>query len=480
MRRILMLSLASLLLLAGCGKDTPPNIVVVVLDTVRADAAGLAGGATPDPLRSADLTPSLSALAAEGVSFRDCTSAAPWTVPSHASIFTGKLPSGHVCVSRRAQLTEDQPTFAAQLAQAGYATAAFYSNPWLADRTTHLLRGFEERVESEIGKFTWDHGADGDQGSRGSLDAARAWLARRADDGRPFLLFMNILEAHLTYDPHGEYRRAHLQDLPPDDVVSIAWSHDYMAELVDPAGVDWNHVARLYAGDVWTADRHLGELLQALREQGLDDDTVIIVTSDHGEQLGEHGLVEHQFSLYEPLLHVPLVVRVPPALRGRFDAGAPAGGERIDPVQTTDLYATVLDLAGVRPAEAPRFSRSLFAGPNPADRPVYAEYSGPAPGLLKMLQGKNPAADLKRHDRAIGSVRVGDLRLIVDNRGGAELYDLGDDPGQLHDIAAQQPEAGRALLDLLRRASEPAPDDLQPVELDARTRQQLESLGYIH
>ena len=111
---------------------------------------------------------------------------------------------------------------------------------------------------------------------------------------------------------------------------------------------------------------------------------------------------------------------------------------------------------------------------------MYAEYSGPAPGLLKMLQGKNPAADLKRHDRAIGSVRVGDLRLIVDNRGGAELYDLGDDPGQLHDIAAQQPEAGRALLDLLRRASEPAPDDLQPVELDARTRQQLESLGYIH
>lgn len=470
-----------LLLLAGCGGgDERPNIVIVVLDTVRADAAGATNAATPEPLRAEHLTPSLQALAAEGVLFRDCTSVAPWTVPSHGSIFTGKLPSGHLCVSRHAKLTEDQPTFAALLAEAGYATAAFYSNPWLADRTTGLLRGFETKGEAEIAKFTWDDGADGDQGGRRSVASAAAWLDERTADDRPFLLFVNILEAHLSYDPHGDYRRAHLADLPPDETVSIAWSHDFQADLVDPAGVDWDRVSRLYAGDVWTADHHLGALLDALRERGLDEDTVVLVTSDHGEQLGEHGLVEHQFSLYEPLLHVPLVVKVPPTLRGRFDPGAPDGGVREDPVQTTDLYATVLELAGVEPPEPARFSRSFFAGPNPPDRPVYAEYSGPAPGLLKMLKGKNPKADLDRHDRVMGAVRVGDLRLIVDNRGAAELYDLRSDPGQLRNLAQERQEAGRALLDLLKRASSPAPDDLEPVELDARTRQQLESLGYIH
>lgn len=479
--RLPLLALLPLLLLAaGCGGEDRPNVVIVVLDTVRADAAGSPHDATPAPLRAPDLTPSLDALAAEGVRFGDCTAAAPWTVPSHASLFTGELPSGHVCVSRRARLEDDVPTFAEQLHAAGYATAAFYSNPWLADRTTGLLRGFELKAEAEIAKFTWDDGADGDQGGRRSVEAAGLWLAERRNDGRPFLMFVNILESHLSYDPHGEYRRTRLGDLPADDVVSIAWSHDYQADLIPGEQVDWDRVARLYAGDVWTADRHLGGILAALREQGLDQDTVVIVTSDHGEQLGEHGLVEHQFSLYEPLLDVPLVVRVPEGLRGRFDPGAPAGGRREDPVQLTDLYATVLDLAGVEPVAAPRFSRSLFAGPNPMDRPVYAEYSGPAPGLLKMLKGRNPAADLDRHDRVMGSVRVGDLRLIVDNKGVAELYDLRADPGQRHNLADQQQQAGRALLDLLKRASSPAPDDLEPVELDARTRQQLESLGYIH
>ena len=114
------------------------------------------------------------------------------------------------------------------------------------------------------------------------------------------------------------------------------------------------------------------------------------------------------------------------------------------------------------------------------DRPVFAEYAGPAPGLLQMMKDRNPAFDPVPFDRALGSVRVGDLRLTVDDRGGGVLHDMATDPGQTVDIAGDHPEAVEALVALLMKAVRPTPDDLEPVTIDEETRRQLESLGYIH
>lgn len=478
---MVVLVLFLVLCAVGCARQAErPNVLVVVLDTLRRDVAGMPTVVTPNPLRDTGLTLRLSALAADGVAFADAQSAAPWTVPSHASLFTGRLPGRHGCTSLHPRLNNTQPTFAEHLRDAGYQTAAFYSNIWLADRTTGLLRGFVVKREAAIGSLFELRSAVGDQGGAESVRNIDAWLDARSD-GHPFLLFANFLETHLSYDPPQAYRSRRLSDLPATDTVSIAWAHELNAGRHDPAEVDWRRVARLYAGDAWSVDRLLGAVLDLLEEHGLADDTIVVVTSDHGENLGDHGLMDHQYSVHETLLAVPLVVRVPSRWRDRFDLGAAPGTVREDPVLLTDLYASVLALAGLTPDETTPGSRSLFDAPAPPDRPLVSQYAGPGPALLEMLQGVNPDADLSRLAPARSTVKVGDLRLTIDGHGGVVLHDVARDPGQTRDLAAERPDDVARLLALL--ADVPAIADAAAdgdIEIDEATRRQLESLGYVH
>jgi len=476
----LILGLWAALLCVGCAKaPTRPNIVVIVLDTVRRDATGLAASNTPAALKVTGLMPRLDRLSRRSVTFTDAVAAAPWTVPSHASMFTGKLPAGHRCTNLHAWLDDDHPTFAGILDGAGYETAAFYSNPWLSDKTTFLLRGFARRQEADIGGMFELRSRDGDQGGARIVADIGAWLGRRDGDA-PFLLFANFLESHLAYDPPRVYRERMLKDLPADDTVPIVWAHEFNARLHEAEAVDWSRVQRLYAGDVWTADRLLGEVLDLLAARGLAEDTVVIVTSDHGENLGDHELMDHQYSVHETLLAVPLVIHVPEAWRDRFDPGAAPGGSRDDPALLTDLFATVLDLAGLAPQTDLPFSRSWFGPPASPERPLVSEYAGPSSGLLGLLAEINPEADLSRLDRALATVRVGDLRLTVDGRGAAVLHDVARDPGQSRDLSAEHPGMAEALGEVIRASTAPgAAGEPEPVEIDEETRRRLESLGYV-
>jgi arylsulfatase A-like enzyme len=444
---------AAVCMLSAPACDTPrpqPDIVLVVLDTVRRDFTGVG------------LTPRLDRLAAEGTRFSNAWTTAPWTVPAHASIFTGLPPSSHGSTFLSVRLNESVPTVAERLSLAGYATASFFSNPWLSDRATGMLRGFDVRSETPIGGLAQMISPSGDQGGRQSLKEIERWLSLR-DEGRPFFLFVNFLEAHLPYDPPSAYRRTHLADLPAGDVVSIQWAHEYNAGI--HGGVDWKRIRRLYGGDVHTADRYLGELVDLV-----DEDTIFVVTSDHGENLGEHGLAEHQFSVHETLLAVPLVIRAP----GLLDRGV-----RSEPIVLTDLYPTLLALAGVADEPLPTGARSLLSspGPRPGTRPLVAEYAGPGAGLTEMLSQLNPDLDSGRMRRGLRTVRVENLRLTAASDGSVELHDMVRDPLQVRNLAATRTEAVDLLRDLL---SPPASrrngfDE----ELDAETRRKLESLGYI-
>jgi arylsulfatase A-like enzyme len=457
--------------------------VFVVLDTVRRDATGVDGPATPAALSGDAATPNLNRLAAEGVTFTGAWSAAPWTAPSHASMFTGMMPSQHMCLMIRPGLDAHIPTAAAQLTEAGYATTAFFSNPWLSDKSTRLLRGFENKVLSDIGGLGAMTSSEGDQGGALSLRNIRSWFETR-DDDRPFLLFVNFLEAHLSYDPPAEYRDAHLADLSADDLVDIDWGFEVNAGAVDGEAIDWNHVTRLYAGDVWFADRMLGDLMAILEEQGVDDQTIVVVTSDHGENLGEHGLIEHQFSVNEAVLGVPLVVRVPEGMAREEWAGIlGAGVERTDPVVTTDLYATLLDLAGLEEAvdAAPWSSVSLLDVPTGRERYAVAEYGGPSKALLGKLEKVNPEFDRERLARSLQTVRLGDLRLTIDNVPTYELHDIAADPRQERNLASQRPDDLRRLMNILSAVQDAQRRDAQPVQqMDEETRRRLESLGYVN
>ncbi len=464
----------AVLLLPGCQRGSKqPNILIVVLDTVRRDAAGWPTAATPPELTRAVLTPNVAALARRGIAWRHAWSAAPWTVPSHASLFTGLLPSGHGCNGLQPRLRANLPTLAGRLADAGYETAAFYSNPWLADRSSWLLRGFQLRQEASIGGLTRMMVGDSahDQGGVASVTSFRKWLLGR-DPGRPFLAFVNILEAHLPYAPLPIDLAVAAPGLQAVAGVPIVWGHEYNAGLLEDAAVNWPLVRTCYAGDVVAADRLFGLILIALRDAGLDEETIVVVTSDHGENLGDHRLFEHQFSVHETLLAVPLVIAGPGL--------GPVGAVRDEPVMLTDLFATVLDLADLPAETAPPGSRSLFADAAPADRPLVGEYEGPSQGLISMLGTINPQLDAARLRPARRTVRVGDLRLSLASDGSFALHDMAADPAQSRDLTPARPEDVRRLRILLDALAGSAPGTGPAGKLDEATRRQLESLGYVH
>lgn len=450
--------LAAAVAWSACSRHpSRPNVVLVVLDTVRRDYVGPGAGGVSN-------TPVLDGLAREGTTFTDVWANAPWTVPSHASIFSGLLPSSHQCTGRSFRFAVMSPTLAELLVDSGYEAEAFYSNPWLTDKLTGMLRGFEQHIAGP------DDDTDifnrGEQGGPQTVRNVSKWLSRR-DRSRPFLLFVNFLEPHLPYDPPVDYRRKYLADLPPDAVFETRWALEFNAGALPAEDVDFERARRLYAGDVHTADQYLGNVIRLVSENAPGEDTIIIVTSDHGENLGDHNLMDHQFGLFETLIEVPLVIKAP----GRLEPGS-----RDDPVMLTDLYDTVLELAGVTDGPDTPHSRSLLGSPASPDRPLIAEYSGANASLVHALLELNPDVDTSRIELAFSKVRVDTLEFAVASDGSRTLYDLASDPGRTRNLADERPGQANVLFDLMPLVQRV---DEEEVEVDEEMREWLRSLGYI-
>jgi arylsulfatase A-like enzyme len=451
---------ATLLLGWGCSRpgDERPNIVIVVLDTVRDDVAELAEGSVSDPV------PALNSLGREGTVFSNAWATAPWTLPSHASLLTGLLPSGHLCTGRNNHLAAEHRTIAEYLSESGYEAAAFFSNPWLTDLMSGMMRGFENQYVESRGDDRIHH-MKGSQGGLASNSNIADWLNERTGD-RPFLMFVNYLETHLPYDPAMAFREAHMSDLAADDVVTTTWAYEFNAGLYAPEEVDWERINRLYVGDASTADALLGELMKMLKEHGLYDEAVIIVTSDHGENLGDHGLMDHQFGVFETLLAVPLVVRAP---------GLLPLGVRDDPVMLTDIFPAVLDAAGIDdPPELPH-AHSLFGPPSHADRPIIAEYAGSNTALIDRLRMLNPELDTSPMQIAYATVRIGNLRLTMGSNGSSRLEDFATDPDEMVDLQ----QKGRAIAGAMKACLPIVGAAAGDMEIDEEMREELRALGYL-
>ncbi len=418
---LLALSMAALPL-AGCGgrgEIRDPNLVLVTLDTVRADHLGCYGD-------RAAVTPSLDRLAAEGVRFAQASSPVPLTLPSHASLLSGLLPPHHGLRNNGAgALPEGTATLATVLAGGGYRTGAFVG-AFVLDRRFGLTRGFEVYDDEVPRDPRAGISLEAERPGREVLDRALAWLGR--EDPRPFFLWIHLYDAHAPYRP------------PP------AWAV--------------RHPGRPYAGEISEVDEQVGRVLAELDRRGLAKRTVIAVAADHGEGLGEHGELTHGLLLYEPTLHVPLLLAAPGRLRPRVVE---------TPVSLVDLAPTLAGLLGkALPAPATGsldgrdLSGVLLAGGEPAAADVYAETRYPA------IFGWSPLAALRRRD----------LKYIAAPR--PELYDLRRDPREAADLMARSPAAAAqgfaARLAEIEAGAFAAP---RPAAPDAETRARLASLGYV-
>ena len=417
----------------SCGGGVvQPNVVIISMDTTRADRLGAYGW-------SEARTPTIDSLAAEGFLFRSYMTPVPITLPSHTTMFTGHSPPTHT-VRDNGTFTVPQweLTLAEVLTSAGFDTSAFVASFPLHSKFG-LDQGFAHYDDRFLDSYT---DVDGyrlkaqsgvffdERPATAVVDAAIAYHRGRAD--APFFTFLHF------FDPH--------QPLRP------------------PSPYDLDFVTDLYDGEIAYVDEQVGRFFRFLQQQGEWDNTLIVVTADHGEALGEHGELTHAMLLHQATLHVPLIIRGP---------GVPAG-ESSRWAMSTSLMETVLDLIGVDAEEAPEAPRG------PSLRPLIEGSAGDAWDRDFQAYFETVAPRFGQGWSQLAAWMEGDWRLVVGPS--PRLYHLEQDPAEVEDRVADEPkivgdlETGlRAFLD--KRETESVGRSLQTI--DQKTIDRLAALGYL-
>lgn len=408
-----------------------PNVLLVVLDTVRAQSLSLYGYGRPT-------TPMLKQWANQGVVFNRALATAPWTLPSHASMFTGKYPH-ELSANWTTPLDDAQTTLAEVLSGHGYETAGFVANLVYASAEHGLARGFshyedypvsfgELALSSSLGRFISNQPSFRrlignhdilDRKSAADINRAfLAWLTGR-DVQRPFFAFLNYYDAHEPYLPPPPYNDQF--GASPQDR-----GFDYMTDEVErplkwtlsPAEIQTERNA--YDGTIAYTDQQLGLLLDELKKRSLLNNTLVIITADHGEQLGEHGLFSHGNSLYLQTLHVPLVIL--------FPGKVPQQTVIQQPVSLRNVPSTILDLLDLHEPHPFGPSLTRFWRTNTG--------KGNSDDLLlsDLSQGVGVQPWYRNASGEMHSLVIGTQHYIKNGNGSEELYDLVNDPFETHDL----------------------------------------------
>jgi len=443
-----------------------PNVVLVMVDTLRADHLSCYGS-------TAVRTPHIDALAADGMRWANTFAQASWTRPSVATILTGLYPSSHGAMHKADRLPDRVDTLAEVLGRGGYHTVGFADNANISE-AFNFQQGFDEyrylapdlffgasEAAAQLALYSGLRLVRERFAAR-SVDvhhyyqpaevvtaAVRGWLDRSAG-AEPFFLFAHYMDPHDPYCAHpfdGECRARVANPNPP------------------PALAEKLH--HLYAGEVAYLDEHLGVLFDDLKRRGLYDRTLVVLTSDHGEEFHEHGGWWHGTTLYDEQIHVPLIVKPPGA-----DRLPPAGeaGRVLDELATSlDIAPTIIAAAHLAPLAAMQgHALPLDGGAAAARQSTFAEED---------LEGN-----------VLRAVRTREWKLITANAGNPrglapeELYDLPHDPGEHRNEVASAPaeaekmraELGKSVLEARAHAG-----GAEPGQMDPATRERLEALGYV-
>lgn len=418
------------------GHGGRPNVLVVLVDTLRADRIGAVGGAPHVA------TPAVSRLAASGVVFTHAHGAANWTKPSVATLLTGLHPWEHGVTTHAAVLPSRHRTMAELMREGGYATAGFIANGYIGPGFG-FGRGWDElRTAAQGPASVRALGAD-----------LLSWLDRRPTD-RPFFAYVHTVEPHSPYTP-SERALRRLDPEPYRGPIDFTREprvlHRIREGELTPDARDRARLVALYEAEVADHDVGLAWILDGLEARGLLDETLVVVTADHGEELFDHGSVHHGPTLYQELLHVPLVMSGP---------GMAARGRRVTaPVGLVDVLPTVLEAA------------ELAAPPELSGRSLWPVATGGADAPWPRLA----MAALRDQTHAVVTERF----KLVEARSGHVLYDLREDPDETRDVAAAHPRVVSWLRGAARSAVRVAPlPERSDAEVDAETAAQLEALGY--
>jgi len=446
--------LSGSLWLSGCSKrprQKKANIIFISMDTVRRDRCSVYG-------YKLDTTPNLSMFAEQGASFDLAYAPMSTTGPSHATMFTSLYPIAHGVVKNGLKLSQEHDTIAKHLNTHGYQSAAVVGS-FVLDSKFGYAQGFSFYDDNfELGKGTapkshWrGHRLDKgfDRRANDTTERAINWLKKRRDPDRSFFLFIHYWDPHDPYVPLEPF----LSQFAPDKNRPTRLENE----------IGW------YNGEIAFTDHEIGRLLEALKQMGVEEDTLVVITSDHGEGLMQHGCMTHGHNIYEEVVRVPLLFRWPNHI--------PKGRKFSHPVELVDLAPTILDLVGIKPEGGSFQGQSLatvLRGEIPlvdTGRPIYLHrqhFKGFLSNRGIWIQGEN------------FGIRAGTWKYI-DGQGKEpkELYDLAADPQELANLYTTFPKKAAELASQLEEWKR-----LYATAYSVRGKiseedlQRLKSLGYI-
>jgi len=473
-------------------------VLWIVWDTVRADHMSLYGYDKPT-------TPNLDRWAADARVFENCLSTAGYTLPSHASMFTGLLPSEHCTNNDHPQLSDRYVTIAEIMETYGYRTYLFSANPHISsqgnftqgfevaehpwspkfreramgivrqklvaeDQSSELGRAFERATDNSARMSIWNIKATGVL----AQEALLSWL-RSKRRNRPYFAFINYMEAHRPLIPQRGYRQ---RIMSPEQVQKSyevnrswtpTWEYTFGLREYDEEEIELTRAT--YDAALVELDALFGRLISVLKNGGFLDNTVVIVTSDHGEHLGEQHMLDHQYSVYQPLLHVPLIVHYPPRLEAGRDAR---------PVVNYDLFPTILDVANLSHPAA-MGTRAVSVLEAQEDRVRFAEDPSPSRVAMATIKLNHPDWDPAPWKRQLRALVDGEHKLIWGSDGRHELFDLSADPLERNDLLEPRSELATSMersLDEFYDSLEVCNPGRPPSDLTQAQIQRLRALGY--
>ncbi|MCP4676980.1 MAG: sulfatase-like hydrolase/transferase [Deltaproteobacteria bacterium] len=440
-------------LIPECSKKRPPNVVLVTIDTLRADHLGCYG-------YSRKTSPSIDRIAGEGVLFESAVAQAPWTLPSLASMMTSKHPLELGMMDMAARFSPSVRRLSTYFKEAGYETAAFVSGAYVT-----MDRGFE------VGFDVYEKVAREDR-AVGLNTRMFRWLAKPKKT--PFFLWVHYFDVHSDYDAPAPFNKL-FDDTPQSAEIGRT---DFLKKVLAGAtALDEAHtraLISLYDREIAYTDAAVGKLVEQLEERVGTDNTIFAIGSDHGEALMDHGKVLHTLTLYEELVHVPLIIRYP--------AGLPKGRRVMEVVQNLDILPTLLDLAGIRPISGLRGESlvPLARGRFNKERVAYSHTD-----TTSQLRHYShiPLLNKSIFDVRFAMRRGYEKVIFSRNSQSMELYNLKKDPHEKNNIyKADKKRAGhleKELFDWIRelRSVSPPPPVHNP--LSPKETEQLRALGYL-
>jgi len=456
-----------------------PNVILIVVDTLRWDHVGAYGYAKKT-------TPAIDALSREGAVYETAISASPWTTPSHAAMFTGQYPSRNGVDGKNIFLDPASHTLAETLARNGYQTAGFINNVYIR-RQTGMAKGFQQYEEFwgrnevssvmmliELARDHWYPRQD--TGAQETRMAVHHWLKHDWTGKNPFFLFIHFMEPHAPYGIPDTYYSTFL---PPGVSADQARAvnqdpESYVCNKVQMTDRDFQILNALYDNDIRYLDDQIGAMVASLREQKLLDNTLLIFTADHGEHFGDHHLMSHELSVYDSLLRVPLIIRHPATIR--------AGTRVPNVVQTVDLFPSILRFVNLNADGLELQGASLL--PQHFDREkipfAYAEYRNDR--AVDKIERRFPGAlNPVFRRKSLRTIRSADFKFILGSDGTRELYSINSDPYETNDLVDKQPQEAHILEDTLNKwsSSFKASTFYKKEEISKEALDELRALGYV-